>query len=392
MSTQTSTSHRLNAIDFTRGIVIVIMALDHIRDFLHTPALVQDPTDLTTTTPVLFFTRFITHFCAPIFVFLAGTSAYLMLQKQNDLAETRKQLFTRGLWLIFLELTVVCFGIFWDVKFRTYLLQVIYAIGMGFVLLSLLLKLPAKTVGIIGLVIILFHNALPAVSFSNQALQITWNLFFERGFFMLSPGRGVMVGYPAIPWLGIMLLGFGFGKAFELTPEKRKKLFLLSGSIAILLFIALRSFNLYGDPKPWSPQSTAVFSFLSFINVTKYPPSLLYTAVTLSVMFFVLYLAEGRNNAITRFFITYGRVPMFFYLLHWYIVHGSMFVILFMKGVTTDQLPFGLMQFGRPETVGLDLPFVYLYWVCLIAVMYPLCRWYGRYKTSNPQKRWLGYL
>ncbi len=393
MNTLNVSSKRLNSIDFMRGLVIVIMALDHIRDFLHAPALVQDPTDLATTTPTLFFTRFITHFCAPIFVFLAGTSAYLMLQKHNDLAKTRRLLFTRGLWLIFLELTIVCFGIFWDLKFRTYLLQVIFAIGAGFVMLSALIKLPAKTLGIIGLIIILFHNALPIIEFTNQGFKFTWSLFFERGFFNIAPGRGIVIGYPAVPWFGIMLLGFGFGKAFELTPEKRQKLFLISGITALIIFVALRTFNIYGDPSPWSPKNSAMFSFLSFINVTKYPPSLLYTAITLSVMFFVLCLAEGKNNKFMQFFITYGGVPMFFYLLHWYIVHISMFVMLLLQGVTFSQMPFGLMQFGRPETgVGLELPFVYLYWICLVLCMYPLCKWYGKYKAHHKQKWWLAYL
>jgi len=155
----------------------------------------------------------------------------------------------------------------------------------------------------------------------------------------------------------------------------------------------LRAFNLYGDPGLWSLQASPVFSVLSFINVTKYPPSLLYTAITLSVMFFILFLAEGKDNRLTRFFIIYGRVPMFFYLLHWYIVHICMFIMILMQGVSWQQMPFGLMKFGRPaEGVGIALPFVYLFWIFLILYMYPLCRWYGKYKAANRQKWWLAYL
>lgn len=391
---KTSRPARLNSIDFARGLVIVIMALDHIRDLLHDNALKGDPLDLSTTTPGLFMTRFITHFCAPIFVFLAGVSAYLMSKQQNSLSQTRRFLFTRGLWLIFLEIVVVGFGIWCDLKFRTILFQVIFAIGMGFIILSALIKLKSQTLGIIGLLIICLHDALPHLSFpDNKVAEFIWTILFQRGFFNLTPDRGLIIGYAIVPWLGIMLFGFGFGKVFEMEAERRRKILLWSGGIAIALFVLLRAFNLYGDAKHWSMQSSNTFSFLSFINVSKYPPSLLYTAITLSVMFFILALIENVNNPVTRFFITYGRVPMFFYLIHWYVVHASMFVMILIQGVTWDQMPFGLMQFGRPEEgVGLTLPFVYAYWLSMIACMYPLCKWYGNYKAANKDKKWLAYL
>lgn len=386
-------ANRLNSIDFTRGLVIVIMALDHIRDLLHTTSFSQDPVDLSTTTPTLFMTRWITHFCAPVFVFLAGVSAYLMTKSHNDLSKTRRFLFTRGLWLVFLEITVVGFGIWADIQFRTILLQVIFAIGMGFMILSVLIKLRAGILGGVGLAIILLHDALPALSFpDNKTAEFLWSLFLQRGFFKLDETHGLIIGYSVIPWLGIMLFGFGFGKVFALSAEKRRKTLLLSGSIALLVFIFFRAFNLYGDPHPWSLQQSPVFSFLSFISVSKYPPSLLYASVTLGIMFFVLLAAEGVNNRFTRFFITYGRVPMFFYLMHWYIVHISMFVIIIAQGASWQQMPFGVMNFGRPDGMGVTLPFVYLYWVCMVLFMYPLCRWYGKYKAANRHKIWLSYL
>lgn len=384
---------RLTSIDFTRGIVIVIMALDHIRDLLHTGGVTGDPLDLNTTTPGLFMTRFITHFCAPVFVFLAGTSAYLMTRQQNNLLKTQNFLFSRGIWLIFLEIVVVGFGIWWDLKFRTILFQVIFAIGMGFVILSGLIRIQSTVLGVIGLFIVFFHNALPNLEFPNNAFaDFVWKLLFHRGFFKLGSEHALIVGYAVVPWLGIMLFGFGFGKVFELEVTKRKQVLLFSGFFALLVFVVLRYFNLYGDPSPWSPKSTFVFSTLSFINVSKYPPSLLYAALTLGIMFFILFLVEGKNNRMTRFFVIYGRVPMFFYLLHWYIVHISMFVMILLQGVTFEQMPFGLMNFGRPaEGVGLDLPYVYLYWASLILFMYPLCKWYGNYKAGNKQKKWLAY-
>ena len=388
---------RLNSIDFVRGLVIVIMALDHSRDLLHTTSLVQNPVDLATTTPGLFMTRWITHFCAPIFVFLAGASAWLMMKSQANPPATRRFLLSRGLLLILLEVTVVGFGIWADLQFRTFLFQVIFGIGSGFVILSLLSALPSRLLGLLGLAIISLHGLLPAEPFDHSgnggAGNLLLGLFFHGGFFKLDASHALIVGYPVIPWLGVMLLGFGFGEVFEMSPPKRKNILFWCGAGALLLFAVLRGFNLYGDPRPWTSQASGMFSLLSFLNVNKYPPSLLYVCVTLSVMFFVLCLAEGRSNRFMDAFITYGRVPMFFYLLHWYLIHLSMFVMLLLQGITWEQMPFGIMQFGRPEQgAGLDLPFVYLYWLCLVLVMYPLCRWYGRYKAAHREKKWLAYL
>lgn len=393
VTTTQAAPRRFSSIDVARGLVIVIMAIDHIRDLLHTTSLSQNPVDLATTTPALFFTRWITHFCAPVFVFLAGTSAWLMKQNQNNSAATRRLLLSRGAWLVLMELTIVGFGIWADLRFRTFLLQVIFTIGAGFIILSTLVKVPGKVTGAIGLLIILLHDALPPLRFDSQAAQFSWTLFFERGLFNLGPERAVMVAYPIVPWLGILLLGFGFGRVFELDAASRKRILLWSGASALLLFVLLRGFNLYGDPQPWSRQDSPLFSLLSFLNVTKYPPSLLYTAITLSALFFVLYALEGKHNRITRFFETYGRVPFFFYILHWYIVHASMFVMIILQGVSWEQMPFGVMSFGRPaQGVGLGLGGIYLYWIGLIALLYPLCRWYGHYKAAHRHNKWLVYL
>lgn len=387
-------SARLTSIDFTRGLVIVIMALDHIRDLLHTTSLSHDPLDFTTTSPALFLTRWITHFCAPVFVFLAGTSAYLMMKNQNDTSKTRRFLFTRGLWLIFLEISIVCFGIFADIQFRTFLFQVIFAIGSGFVIVSFVLKVPSKVLGLAGIAIIALHDVLPVNPFDEQSVgKFVYALMFDRGFFKLGETRALMIGYALVPWLGIMLTGFGFGRVFEFDIVRRKKVLFFSGLILLVSFILLRSFNIYGDHRPWSLKQSELFSVLSFLDVSKYPPSLLYTAMTLSVMFIILWLADNKRSRFIDFFVIYGRVPMFFYVLHWYIVHISMFVMLVVQGIHWQQMPFGIMSFGRPESgVGLELPFVYLYWICLIFCMYPLCKWFGKYKAANREKKWLSYL
>jgi uncharacterized membrane protein len=384
---------RLDSIDFMRGLVIVIMAIDHTRDLLHIGSMSYDPLDLNTTTPVLFLTRWITHICAPVFVFLAGVSAFLALSSQNDISKTRKFLRSRGLWLVFLEFTVIGFGIWFDIYFRTFLLQVIFTIGMGLFILSFLLKIPARIIGLIGLSIIVLHNLTSYIKFDNEALKFVWALFFERGFFKIGADRAVLIAYPVVPWLGILLFGFGFGTVFRLPEMDRGKIFLKIGVIALLLFVTLRSLNLYGDPSDWSVQPTFLNSFFSFIKLTKYPPSLLYTAITLCIMFFLLYWADKKNNRLIQVFVTYGRVPLFFYILHWYIIHLSMFIIISIQGVKWEEMPFGVMNFGRPETgAGLELPFVYLYWISLVICMYPLCLWYGKYKALNKQRRWLKYI
>lgn len=385
---------RINSIDFMRGLVIVIMAIDHIRDLLHTTSLTNDPLDLATTSPALFMTRWITHLCAPVFVFLAGVSAWLTLKDQNDILKTKRFLRSRGLWLIFLEISVIGFGIWFDIYFRTFLFQVIFAIGAGFFILSFLLKIPAKTLGVLGLCIIVFHNLAPLVKTDKETpLGFIWTLLFDRGFFKLGENRGLMIAYPVIPWLGILLFGFGFGKVFTLDKVKRSKTLLIAGVTAFVIFIVLRFFNLYGDAKHWSFQNSSLHTFFSFINVTKYPPSLLYTSITLSLMFFVLWLADNKDSWFTRIFAVYGRVPLFFYILHWYFIHISMFVMLIIQGIQWKDMPFGVMNFGRPASgVGIELPYIYVYWICLVTCLYPLCAWYGKYKAANRQIKWLKYL
>ncbi|MBN8820932.1 MULTISPECIES: heparan-alpha-glucosaminide N-acetyltransferase domain-containing protein [unclassified Spirosoma] len=386
---------RVAAIDVTRGLVMVIMALDHVRDLLHTPALTQNPTDLTTTTPAIFLTRWITHLCAPTFVFLSGTSAYLSLRRQADSSrnDALRFLRSRGLVLLLLELTIINFAFWFDLHFQSLMLQVIYAIGFGLVILSFLAKLPVRTVGIIGLVIVLGHNILQLVpSFTNPAARLIWALLFRTDFFPVSPTFALLVAYPVIPWLGIMLVGFACGQLLERPIENRKLLLLRIGLGALALFILLRFLNIYGDPAPWSSQKSPLFTFFSFINVTKYPPSLLYDLVTLGLMFVFLAIIDGANNAFTRWMSVYGKVPMFYYILHWYLVHLSLIGMALGLGYSLADLPSGPMNFGRPANAGISLEYVYLVWISIVLFLYPLCRWYGRYKSEHSSIKWLRYI
>ena len=384
---------RISSIDIARGLVMVIMALDHSRDLLHTTSMTQSPTDLTTTTPILFFTRWITHLCAPAFVFLAGTSAWLGLEAGKDKRAGRRFLLTRGLALIVIEFTLVNFGMNFDIHFRYFLFEVIATIGAGFVLLFFLSRLSWNAVAVIAAVLFFGHDLLARIPLpENPTLKFIATLFFTLGVF---PGKHVtfLVAYPILPWLGIMLAGFAAGRLFTLAPEKRSRILFRLALGALALFALLRFTNLYGDPVPWSHQKNAMFTVLSFLNVNKYPPSLLFSLVTLGIMLLVLGAAEGKDNATTRFLLVYGRVPLFYFLVHFYLLHLLMFVMVFLQGFHPADLRFGPVLFGRPEQgSGIPLWGVYLVWVSVVLVLYPVCRWYGRYKAAHKEMKWLRYL
>ena len=382
-------TRRIQSIDIVRGIVMIIMALDHVRDLIHVDSILHSPTDLNTTTPLLFLTRLITHLCAPTFVFLAGASAYLSVHKTGII--TNKKLFlNRGLILILLEFTVVTFGIWFDIHFRVLLFGVIAAIGVGFLIICRMMHLDRKVHLTLGLAILILHNLLPVIIPPGSLIATIFNPLFAPGAYPIGPLTFVM-GYSPVPWLGIMLTGYGLGSVFENAVEVRRKFFLKTGIISLISFFLLRWINYYGDPVPWSSESNS-YTWMSFFNVNKYPPSLLFCLLTLGVMFLLLYMAESIRNRFTTILQTYGKVPLFYFLTHWYIIHPLMFLIVFAQGYNISQLRFGF-NFGRPEgQSGLGLAGVYLIWFVVVLLMFPLCSWYGRYKQKNPQKSWLKYI
>ncbi|TAE23406.1 MAG: DUF1624 domain-containing protein [Cytophagales bacterium] len=388
---------RVTSIDVTRGLVMVVMALDHVRDLLHITAAEQDPTDLTTTTPVLFLTRWITHLCAPTFVFLSGTSAYLSLQKQaqngQDVEAGRRFLRQRGLVLVVLELTLINFAFWFEFPYRVLLLQVIWAIGFGLIGLSFLSRLRVQTVGIIGLLIMFGHNLLQFLPpISGNAPRFISSLFFRTDLFQITPKFAILVGYPLIPWLGIMLLGYAIGPLFQKSLANRRLWLAQLGLGSLAVFTLLRYSNLYGDPALWSGQKDAVFTVLSFINVSKYPPSLLYCLLMLGIALLILTLTDGLSNAFTRILTVYGAVPMFYYILHWYLIHLLMLAVSVGQGASLSEQNPNPFTFGRPVGIGVSLEWVYLIWIGLVVALYPLCRWYGRYKSAHPEKVWLRYV
>ncbi len=372
---------------------MVIMVLDHTRDLFHETALTQQPTDLATTTLPLFFTRWITHLCAPTFVFLSGTSTWLSLQNKKSVKEHRQFLLSRGIWLIILELTLVNFGIWFDIHFSVILIQVIFAIGFGFVILSFLLGLSSSTILITGIVIMVFSGLLPLLPLPQQNAGTTiLNLLFQPAFIPLGDRHSVIYGYPPLPWLAIMLAGFGSARLFTKDPALVRQFCIRTGILLITVFILLRLINLYGDPAPWSGQRNIILTFISFLNVTKYPPTLQYTLLFSGLMFLLLALFTHSRNRFSKIMTVYGKVPLFFYLVHWYLIHTTLILVILLSGFPVSDLEFGF-NFGRPQAFkAFSLPVVYGVWILAILVLYPLCRWYGAYKAAHRTNKWLSYL
>ena len=389
-------SARIESIDVLRGIVMVIMALDHVRDYFYQSG---DPLDLATTTPLLFFTRWITHFCAPVFVFLSGTSIYL-----QSLRKTKKVLqsflIKRGLWLIFIEIIVISFAWTFNPHYNIIVFQVIWAIGISMVLLGLLIRLPLNVILITGLIIVFGHNLLDIPESAPGFKAGFWWDLLHHGFFAaypISQSHVLLILYPFVPWVGLMMMGYCSGVFFsqKFTVGQRRKTLNRVGIGLIVLFIALRFTNGYGNPQQWHIQKNGLFTFLSFINVQKYPPSLLYMCMTIGPAFLLLLFFEKIKNGFTAAIKIYGRVPFFYYVAHLYLIHIASAVFVFIKGhslaeATTinGDLPFYFLA----EKDGYSLLVVYIVWAAVVIALFPLCKWYDHYKTHHREKWWLSYL
>ncbi|HUS02363.1 MAG TPA: heparan-alpha-glucosaminide N-acetyltransferase domain-containing protein, partial [Chitinophagaceae bacterium] len=389
---QLQRNYRIQSIDLLRGLVMVIMALDHTRDYFHWSAFHYDPLDFSQTTAPIFLTRWITHFCAPIFVFLAGTSAYLIgIRKGKKVLS--KFLLTRGLWLLFLEITVVGFGISFNWYFNFLFLQVIWALGISMIVLSFLIYLPKRILLLTGIIIIAAHNSLDNIHVGGNGVDaFLWSALHEPKFFSYSPFQ-IMLLYPVLAWIGVMIAGYCFGELYtRYDTEKRKKILIALGIGCIILFIIIRATNIYGDQLHWEKKNTLLFTFLSFINTTKYPPSLLYILMTIGPGILFLGLTERPLNRFGKIISVYGKVPMFYYVLHFYIIHLVSVIAGLINGYSLNEMINGAPG-GQPlQNFGYHLWVVYLIWISIVALLYPLCRWYSNYKLRNPQKWWLSYL
>ena len=391
--------YRIASIDLLRGIVMLIMAIDHVRDNFQLGH--PDPTDLNTTTPALFFTRWITHFCAPTFVFLSGVSAYLAGTRRTSKGLSGF-LIKRGLWLIVVEVVVISFALTLDPLHHVLILQVIWAIGGSMILLGVLVRLRASlaVIGCIGAIIVIGHNIFDGVSPGDFSQSVIWKLLVaadgpNRGDFVsLGAGHFMLVVYALLPWTGVMLLGYVFGSLYERSFDaiRRRKVLLYSGLGLLALFFVLRAVNLYGDPAPWSVQKSAALSVLSFLNVTKYPCSLLYVSMTIGVALVVLAITENVASRFASIVIIYGNVPFFYYVCHWYLIQVLHVVLFFVMGYTSSQIinphyPFPFC----PDGFGFNLPGFYLIWLVVILLLYYPCRWFSNYKKTH-QQWWVSYL
>lgn len=387
-------SKRILSIDILRGLVMIIMALDHTRDFFHVGAMTGDPLNPDTTTGMLFFTRWITHFCAPTFVFLSGLSAYLSAQNKTA-AQGSSFLLKRGLWLILIEIVVITFGLTFNPLYNFIILQVIWAIATSMIFLGLASRISYKTVLITGLILVFGHNLFnlfPAPADSNGGFIL--KIFFTASGTVvpLSANHFVGVFYAILPWTGVMFVGYGVCAWYKkgYAADRRQRNLLIVGLLTIFVFISLRLINIYGDPVPRKEYHDFFKNLLAFFNVNKYPPSLQYIAMTLGPAMLFLAFTENLSNRFTRIASVYGAVPFFYYVLHFYLLHSLLIVVFFATGHSSKeivQVPFWF----RPATFGFNLPIVYLIWFCVVASLYLPCKWFKRYKETHRQW-WLSYV
>jgi uncharacterized membrane protein len=395
---------RIDSIDLLRGLVMVIMMLDHTRAFVSAAQFQFDPTDLTKTSIALFLTRWITHYCAPVFFFLAGTGAYLRRARGATPAELSRFLVSRGVWLIMLELTIIRALITFDVlPHGMYIGQTIWALGWSMIALAALVHLPLGLTGALGLAMILVHNAFDALIPATCALgkplcgvgDILLNVLHQPGFIALGANGPVFYShYPLIPWIGVMAVGYAFGRLYTMDAVDRQGLLLRLGAAIIATFVVLRATNLYGDASKWSVQPRgAAFTVLSFLNTTKYPPSLLYLCMTIGPAILLLaFLERERRGWVGNALVTLGRVPLLFYILQWAFAHGAAYAAYVAAGKPTG----ALFRFHDNSSevlalAGFSLPVVYLFWIAGVFALYPICTWYAGVKRRR-NDWWLGYL
>ena len=379
---------RLESIDILRGVVMILMALDHTREYLGVTNI--DPTSLTQTNGPLFFTRWITHFCAPVFFLLTGTSAYLSLRSKSR-RELSRFLFTRGVWLIFLEWTVIrCLGIQFNFDYHVTLLNVLWALGWAMIVLSVLVHVPLSVTTALGVGMIAGHNLLDSIKASGPI----WSILHCPTFVLMNPRYSVFVAYPLIPWIGVTAVGYSLGKVYTWPRDRREGFLLRAGLGLTAAFTVLRTINIYGDPARWTPQKSTLFTVLSFLNTSKYPPSLLFLLMTLGPALILLRANDRRTPELLRPVRVFGRVPMFYYLLHVPLIHLIAVAVCYLRYGQTHWMfespSITNFPITRPPGWGLSLLFVYLIWAGVVLALYPLCSWFGGVKQHS-REVWLTY-
>jgi len=396
---ETSGSARVQSVDALRGAIVIIMALDHVRDFIHISAMSFSPTDLTRTTAELFFTRWITHFCAPVFAFTAGIGAFFWYYHGRTLPQLSRFLVTRGLWLMFLELTWLRFILLFQWKWNgaVFILTVFWMLGLSMVVLAALLHLPPKILVPLSLAVIAMHNLLDPVRPDRFGqLAPLFDILHQQAVFPFH-GALFVVAYPLVPWFAVMAAGFSFGNVFLWDAARRRSFVTRLGLGLTVLFVALRAWNHYGDRVKWSHQPTLLFTALSFLNTSKYPPSLLFLLMTLGPALLVLAYWNGRYFSPRNPLLVFGRVPFFFFLFHLALAHGfAVLLPAFRYGFQSFLLlpppSLGGPRAAFPSDYGFSLPVVYSTWLAVVAISYPICLWYANLKNRRRDLWWLSYL
>jgi uncharacterized membrane protein len=381
-------SARIDAVDLLRGLVMVLMALDHVRDFFG--GIGVSPTNLATTTVPLFLTRWVTHICAPTFFLLTGTSASFVSRRRSG-GDLSRYLLKRGLWLVFLDAVVVrCLAMQFNVDYHVTILNVLWALGWSMVALSALVALPAAAVLSIGVVMIAGHNLLdPIRPAALGALAPLWTVLHVQGFLVNRPGFVVLSAYPLIPWIGVTAAGFALGRVFGWTPPRRQAFLFRTGAAMTVAFVLLRWVNVYGDPSRWSVQKSAAMAVVSFLNTTKYPPSLLFLLMTLGPALLLL-AAFDRGTSRPGALRTFGRVPLFYFVVHLFAIHLlAVIICAFRFGAIHwmfESPDLGHFPITEPPGWPLPLPLVYAIWIGIVIALYPLCRWYEgvRMRRAHP--------
>lgn len=385
---------------------MVIMLLDHTREFTHEFTLKFDPSDLTQTSVWLFVTRWITHFCAPLFVFLAGMAVAFQQQRGKSPAEMSAFLIKRGLWLCLVELIVIKLLVFWQIAPQFWFVQVIWVLGISMICLAALIRIPRVVVGVVAAALVLGHNAFDGVRIATgiapdgpipTALGKLWIVLHQQAPFLLvgSPGPVAFVVYPLIPWMGVMALGWLLGDVYRKDAATRQQILLKLGGVLTIAFVLLRFSNVYGDPSEWSSQTTGAFTALSFLNTTKYPPSLLFLLMTIGPGLIALSWFErsgaAPRGAIARAFVTFGRVPMFFYLLQWAYAKTAGYLLSISFGKDASLFTQTFFEWRWNENVGFPLWVTYAAWIGGVVLLYFPCRWFAGVKARR-RDWWLSYV
>ncbi len=390
---------RLTSVDALRGAIMILMALDHTRDFIHAGAMAFSPEDLTRTTPILFLTRWITHICAPTFMLLAGAGAFLRLDREKSPRLLSRFLWTRGLWLIVVELTVMRLGMNFSLGPPSPLLLIVLtALGLSMIVLAALIHLPRSWLFALSVAVIVLHNLLDPIQASRfGAWAWMWNLLHQPGVFMVG-ALPVVVSYPLIPWFAVMALGFSCGPVLLIDAVRRRRVLLTTGALLTMAFVLVRAVNMYGDPSPWSAQTSSLFTILSFLRTTKYPPSLQFLLMTIGPASIALALLDRVPARAGSVLAVVGRVPFFFYVVHFWILHIVEGVLAFVRygraSLTFLLHPLPSMGGPRelfPQNFGHPLWVVYVVWIGVVVGLYPICRWFAELKQRR-RDWWVSYL